>query len=73
MTTMTLKHYHVSLLIKDAGDGSRVVKLNHAVEAASAPEAIAQTEAWARTNRPLDLTPDCYIASSKVREYTPQP
>ena len=71
MTAM--KHYHVSMLIKDASDGSRVVKLNHAVEAASAPEAIAQTEAWARQSQSLGLTPDCYVASSKVREYALHP
>ena len=73
MTTMILKHYHVALVVKDASDGSRLIKLNHATEAPSAPEAIAQTEAWARQNQSVGLTPDCYIASSKVREFTPQP
>jgi hypothetical protein len=68
-----MKHYQVSLLIKDASDGSRVIKLNHATEAASAPEAIVQTEAWARQNQSVGLTPDCYIASSRVREFTLQP
>jgi hypothetical protein len=68
---MTLKHYHVTLVFKDATQPDAEWLVNHPVEAENATEAIDLTDAMVRGEVSLGFDEDNYVSSSQVQEYTP--
>lgn len=68
-----MKHYHVTLEWRKADDAEYVLTVGHTVQALSAKDAIAATEAWSREQVTLALGDEHYVAASKVHEFTPKP